>query len=136
MHTLVEEEGCGIVDECKVPVNVSRCRPQSPSDLQEHAVASQAVTSVADQLDSSNRVVSAKSQQHIVVGKSSLLGLVESLRFPSSLDGVVVFVVADVDRIVHIVSDELCLDFELGILCRGKLLLDLLLLCQLLLLLK
>lgn len=91
---------------------------------------------MADQLNTSNRVISSDSPEHLVVGKSSLLGLLEALGLPSSLDGVVVLVVADVHGVVDVVSDELGLGLELGVLGQSKLLLDLLLLCQLLLLLE
>lgn len=69
-----------------------------------------------------------------MVRESGLLGLVESLGGPGSLDGVVVLVVADMDGVVDVVSDELGLNLELLVLGRSKLLLDLLLLCQLFLL--
>src|SRR5688572_3195240 len=83
--------------------------------LQEHAVASQAVTSVANKLDTSNRVISSKSQEHIVVRESGLLGLVESLGGPGSLDGIVILVIANVYRLVDVVSDKLGLNPELGV---------------------
>lgn len=91
---------------------------------------------MADQFHTSNRVISSNSPEHLVVGKSGLLGLLEALGLPSSLDGVVVLVVTDVDRVVDVVSDKFSLGLELGILGLSKLLLDLLLLCQLFLLLE
>ncbi|KAI6776833.1 hypothetical protein HG530_000778 [Fusarium avenaceum] len=98
--------------------------------------SSQAVTSVANKLDTSNRVISSKSQEHVVVREGSLLGLVESFGGPGSLDGVVILVIANVYGLVNVVSDKLGLDPELGVLGRSKLLLCLLLLCQLVLLLE
>lgn len=96
--------------------------------VEEQTIAGQTVASVTDNLDTTLGVVAVKAGEDFVVGKDILLFDSSALGSPVPDELILVFVVADGDRVVNVVADAL------GCLPEGTLLV-LCLIFQLLLLL-
>lgn len=104
--------------------------------VEEKAVASQAVASVADDLDTTLRVVSVQTSQDFVVRKAVLLADLDTLRGPCADQLVLVFIVADGDGLVDVVANRLCLLEQSNVLLLGSFFLLLHVVLQLFLLLE
>lgn len=90
------------------------------SEVEEETVASQAVASVADNLDSTLRVVAVYAGEDFVMRHAVLLLNRDSLGHPVSDESVVVLVVADRYRLVDVVANRLGLLQESIVLLTSR----------------
>lgn len=88
--------------------------------VQENTPLPEEIAAVTDNLGTSLGIVSVQPEENLVVGKALLLLDRDTLRSPCALDFVVVFVVADRDRIVDDVSNFANLGLQESVLLSSR----------------
>lgn len=88
--------------------------------VEEYAPLSKEVAAVANHLDTTIRVIAVETEENFVMGENLLLLYRDALGRPCSFNHVVVLIVANRDRFVHVVADGLNLLLQNGVLLSSR----------------